>query len=165
MPLQTVRDSLSQVQPSGKRGASDLYAIKDAARVLVRADETEDETVRRILRTHHTDLPKMLSKEYWLAETHRQRYMVAAGELWPTTKVVEWLSDAYKTIRLSLMLLADTVERQEALTNTQRRVLVDLVDAALNDAAERLIRGFKNERKVKVGGPSPPEEDDDDSEL
>jgi hypothetical protein len=165
MPLQTVRDSLAQVPPSGKRGQSDLYSIKDAAKVLIRNDETDAEQVRRILKTHHTDLPKMLSKEFWLAETHRQRYMVAAGQLWPTTKVVEWLADAYKTIRLSLMLMADTVERQETLTNTQRKTIIEMIDATLNDAAERLIRGFKDKRESEVGGPSSPEEDDGDAEL
>lgn len=165
MPMQTVRDSLREVPPCGKRAGRDIYTIPDAAMVLIREAETDAEQVRRILKLHHTDLPKMLSKEFWLAETHRQRYMVAAGDLWPTTKVVEWLSEAYKTIRLSLMLMADTVERQETLTNTQRDVIVALVDATLNDAADRLNRGFKNQRKDAVSGPPPPEEDDDNSEL
>lgn len=165
MPQQTVRDSLRDVTPCGKRAGRDLYHIRDAAKVLIRDSETDAEQVRRILKLNHTDLPRMLSKEFWLAETHRQRYMVAAGELWPTTKVVELLSDAYKTIRLSLMLLADTVERQEALTDVQRQTLVALVDATLNDAAERLIRGFKNKRELEGGGPPSQEEDDGDEEL
>lgn len=165
MPLQTVRDSISNIPPCGKRGASDLYHIKDAAKVLVRNDETEAETVSRILRTHHTDLPKMLAKEYWAGQTAKQRYEIVAGDLWPTSKVVEWLSDSYKTIRLSLMLMADTVERQEALTNIQRQIIVQMIDATLNDAAERLSRGPKNQRDTEVSGSSPSKEDDGDEGL
>lgn len=165
MPLQTVRDSLSEVPPCGRRGASDLYHIKDAARVLVRSDETDAEQVSRILRTRHSDLPKLLSKEYWAGQTAKQRYEIVAGDLWPTTKVVEWLSDSYKTIRLSLMLMADTVERQEALTPTQRQVIVQMIDATLNDAAERLKSGPENKRDTEVSGSSPSKKDDGDEGL
>lgn len=165
MPLQTVRDSLVEVVPCGIRGKSDLYAIKEAARVLIRDDDTEAETVSRILRLRHTDLPKMLSKEYWAGQTAKQRYEIVAGDLWSTTKIVEWLSDAYKTLRLSLMLMADTVEREEALTPTQRQTITRMIDATLNDAAERLIRAFKDKRELEVGGSTPPQEDDGDEGL
>lgn len=164
-PQQTIRDNMRHISPCGKRANTDVYHIRDAAAVLLRAEEDEPAMVRRLLKMHHSELPKTLSKEFWLAETHRQRFMVASGQLWPTTKIVEWLSDAYKTIRLSLMLMADTVDRQEALTNTQRQTVIQMIDATLNDAAERLIHGFKNKRELESGGSAPPEEDDGDDEL
>lgn len=164
IPVATVRDNLVGVIPSGKRGNVDLYPIRAAAQALLPL-EADDETVRRILKLNHTSLPKMLAKEFWLAETHRQRFQLTAGELWPTEKVVEWLSDSYKQIRLALMLMADSVDREEALTDKQRQVIIGLVDATLNDAADRLVYEFKNRRDDSSHEAASSQEDDGDQEL
>lgn len=165
VPLQTVKDNIGDLIPSGKRGNSDVYSIKDAASRILRSDEDDPEMVRRILRMNHTALPKMVSKEFWLAETHRQKYMITAGELWPTSKVVAWLSEAFKAVRLALMLLPDAVDREEALTNKQRDVIVTAVDATLNDAADRLVNEFANGRDPTSYEATSSEENGDDAEL
>ena len=159
-----VSSRLAGLMPCGKRGSFDLYNVRDAARLLVDPfDETE--TVERILRMNHTQLPKMLSKEYWTAQRLKQQYEREAADLWPTTQVVELAGEAFKTLRLSLQLLADTIEREAGLSEKQRAIVLASVDSALNDMRERLVDGFKNRRAAAGGGPAPPGEDDGDAEL
>jgi hypothetical protein len=146
MPLQTVRDSLKDVPPSGKRGARELWRVDQVAQYLIRDSENEAEQIERILKLKHTELPKQLSKEFWFAQTYKQKYDISAGNLWPTEEVIAKAGDAFKTMRLSLQLMADTVDRNEALSEKQRQTILDLVDGTLNDMREKLIYAFKNRR-------------------
>lgn len=165
MPLQTVRDSIKDIPPCGMRGARQLYRVNEVAPRLIRSQEDEVATVDRILRMHHTDLPKMLSKEYWYAQTQKQKYDVAAGNLWPTEDVIKLVGEAFKTIRLSLQLMSDTVERNEVLTEKQRQTILDLVDATLNDMREKLIHAFKNRRVPALDAEASPGQDDRYADL
>lgn len=165
MPLQTVRDSIKDVPPAATRGGRQLWLVHEVAPKLIRSNEDEAATVDRILRMHHTDLPKMLSKEYWYAQTQKQKYDVAAGNLWPTDAVMKLAGDAFKTIRLSLQLMSDTVERNEVLTEKQRRTILDLVDATLNDMREKLIYAFKNRRVPTLDAKASSGEDDRYADL
>lgn len=165
VPVQTVKDNIADLIPSGKRGNSNVYSVKEVATRILRSDEDDPEMVRRILRLNHTSLPKLVSKEYWLAETHRQKYMITAGELWPTSKIVSWLSDAFKAIRLALMLLPDAVDREESLSDKQRDIIVTAVDATLNDAADRLVNEFKNRQHDPSYETASSGQDGDDEEL
>lgn len=146
MPLQTVRDSLKDIPPTSRRGARDLWRVDQVASLLIRDGENEVEQIERILKLKHTELPKQLSKEFWFAQTYKQKYDLAAGNLWKTEEVIEKAGDAFKTIRLSLQLMADTVDRNESLTEKQRQTILDLVDGTLNDMREKLIYAFKNRR-------------------
>lgn len=159
-----VRSRLAPLDPCGKRGQFALYSVKDAARLLVDPFD-EEETVERILRMNHTQLPKMLSKEFWQGQRLKQQVEREAGDLWPTTQVVELAGEAFKTLRLSLMLMADTVEREAGLSEKQRSMILALVDATLTDMRERLVDGFANRREPARGGPPPPQEDDDGADL
>jgi hypothetical protein len=143
MPLATVKDRIVGLAPSGRRGSSDVYAIPDAARRLVSALD-DDELVRQVLRTKHTELPPTLRREFWMAELNRQKVEERAGNLWPTDLVVQKAGDAFKTLRLSLQLLSDQVERNETLTNKQRQIILNLVDMALQDMRDKLIDGFRS---------------------
>lgn len=146
MPLQTVRDSIKEIPPAGKRGAREIYRVDQVAAALIRDSESEADQIERILKLKHTELPKMLSKEFWYAQTQKQKYDIAAGNLWATEDVIARAGDAFKTMRLSLQLMADTVDRNESLTETQRQTILDLVDGTLNDMREKLIYAFKNRR-------------------
>jgi hypothetical protein len=159
-----VRSKLVDLKPSGSRGASDVYDLAAAARLLVRPFD-DAEVVERILRMNHTELPKMLSKEFWYAQTQKQKYELAAGDLWPTTQIVEMAGDAFKTLRLSLQLLPDTIDREATLSEKQRETVQRVIDSALNDMRERLINGFENRRVASGSGSESSEEDDEDEEL
>lgn len=154
-----VKQKLVEMRPSGKRGASDVYDVGEAARLLVRPFD-DAEMVERVLKMNHTELPKMLSKEFWYAQTQKQKYEAAAGDLWPTLQVVEMAGEAFKTLRLSLQLLPDTLDREAALSEKQRETVQRVVDATLNEMRERLIDAFENRRGFTVSGSESPDEDD-----
>ena len=155
-----VRIKLASLKPCGERSGFPIYKIRDAARLLVPpADDAEQ--VARILRMAHTELPNTLRKEFWQAETSRQKFQREAGDLWATSEIVEFVGGAFKTLRLSLQLLADAVEREGTLTDTQRLTIQRLVDATLDDMRERMIHGFENRREPAVGGSDAPEENDE----
>lgn len=144
-----VQQRLTDLPSSGTRNGRPVYRMRDAAPKLVpRLDEDAD-VIERILRMKHTDLPKMLSKEYWTGQLNKQRYETLAGDLWPTAQVMEYVGGAYKTIRLSLQLLIDAVERETTLTEVQRRVIQDLVDATLEDMRETLQKQVKKNVRAK----------------
>jgi hypothetical protein len=123
--------------------------------------------VRQVLRMKHTELPPALRREFWMAELNRQKVEERAANLWPTDKVVEKAGEAFKTLRLSLQLLADQVERNDVLTNKQRSVILNLVDMALLDMRDKLIDGFRarNGRKHSLDTASASNEDLAEAEL
>jgi len=108
----------------------------------------------------------MLSKEFWYGQNQRLNYLERTGELWSTGAVVELASDAFKTLRLSLMLLPDAVERETGLTVKQREIITNLVHNALEDMREKLVDGVKRSRGASSGKAfTPSETDDADTEL
>jgi hypothetical protein len=152
------------IRPNGSRNGIKVYRIRDVAPKFVKVTE-DAELVDRILRMKHTDLPKMLSKEYWAGKLAKQKYEMLKGDLWPTTKILEHVGGAYKTIRLSLMLMVDAVERETAFTEHQRRLLVDLIDTTLEDARERLQDGRSNRRKGALAQTVASSEDEQHADL
>lgn len=109
-------------------------------------DEAQADLVSRVLSMHHTDLPKMLAKEYWYGQNQRLNYLERIGDLFDTSAVVELASDAFKTIRLSLMLVSDAVEREAGLTLAQREIIDRLMHTALETMREKLIDGLEHSR-------------------
>lgn len=152
-----VRARIGDVPPRTKRGNMDVWRVKDVASRLSKMDGSMTDVVRRVLETHHTDLPKMLSKEFWQGQNSRLKYLRDVGELWDTTAVVELASEAFKTLRLSLMLASDAVERETGLTLRQREIIENLMHEALNDAREKLVVRFTDLRKNTSGKAFAPE--------
>jgi hypothetical protein len=143
-----VRSRLQDVPSSGMRNGRATYRMRDAAPKLMRMVE-DAELVERILRMKHTQLPPALAKEFWQGQLNKQRFETLAGDLWPTVQVMEYVGGAYKTIRLSLQLLMDAVERETTLTDVQRRIIQDLVDATLEDMRETLQKAVKKNVRAK----------------
>jgi len=153
-----VRMRIGDIPPRAKRGTLDVWRVRDVAPRLVKMDDTMTEMVSRILSMHHTDLPKMLSKEYWYGQNQRIKFLKEIGELWDTSAVVELASEAFKTLRLSLMLASDTVERETGLTIKQREIIENLMHEALNDAREKLVVRLTDLRKNSRGKAFAPQE-------
>jgi hypothetical protein len=164
MPMTTVKDRIVGLPPCARRNGTDVYSIPEAARRLVSALD-DAELVRQVLRMKHTELPPSLRREFWMAELNRQKVEVNASNLWPTDKVVEKAGAAFKTLRLSLQLMADQVERNETLTNKQRKTILDLVDMTLQDMRDKLIDGFNDGRKRSLDAESAPDTDDSEADL
>lgn len=160
----TVKNKMAGARPSGTRNGKDVFRLRDAAPRLIKVTE-DDAMVNRILNMNHTELPKMLSKEYWQGQLNRQKYEKERGDLWETTKIIEYVGNAYKTLRLSLQLMIDAVERETTLTEVQRRVIQDMIDATLDDMRESLQNGIKDQRKPTSYETAPSQEDDRYADL
>lgn len=149
---------LENVPPTRRVGGISTWRISDVAHKLVRIDDSMSDLISTVLSTHHTDLPKMLSKEYWYGQNQRLRYMRDIGDLWDTHAVVELASEVFKTLRLSLMLAADSVERETGLTLGQREIIENLMHAALEEAREKLVGSLVKQRKNSSGKAFAPRE-------
>lgn len=132
-------EKLHGVQPVGRRGNADIYSIPEVAPKLVRPDYDIEAYIKKM---NHTDLPKMLSKEYWAGQRSRQEYMLKAGDLWETAKVIENVGELVKLIRMSMLLLVDAVERQVELTPRQREIIKELADGTLRDLHKTVVEKF-----------------------
>jgi hypothetical protein len=138
----TVSKKLAALAPIGVRGGHPIYKLSEAARYLVEPIYDPEEVIRRM---NHRDLPPTLLKEFWTGQRAKQQYEEQAGHLWRTENVIEYLGEAFKVIRMSLLLLGDSVERETQFTERQRDILKRLVDSTLNGAADALVRKFGEE--------------------
>jgi hypothetical protein len=153
-----VRLRIGDIPPRSKRGSYDVWRVRDVAPRLAKIDEDMTEMVRRVLATHHTDLPKMLSKEFWYGQNQRLKYLQSVGELWDTAAVVDLCGEVFKTLRLSLMLSADAVGRESSLTLKQRHTIETMMHAALEDAREKLVVRLSHLRQTSNGKSFAPKE-------
>lgn len=151
MDRKEVRKRIGDVRPYRTIGLQEMYRVKDVATKLVRIDDNMTDIVSRIMATHHTDLPKMLSKEYWYGQNQRLRFLRDTGDLWDTEAVVTLASEVFKTLRLSLMLSADAVERETALSEKQRSLIENIMHQALEEAREKLVVSLSHLRKTTNG--------------
>ncbi len=162
MSMSDVKARIAGLRAVAWRSGYEVYSFKDAAQRLCKPPA---DIIERVLRMHPNDLPKMLAKEWWMAENQRLTYMERKKDLWPTKEVIELAGDAFKTMRLSLMLITDAVEREAGLDDKQREVITRLVYSALEDMREKLVDGFNYRRDNKVGEPVAQSEDEPASDI
>jgi hypothetical protein len=163
--IRKIKAKLHGLAPVKIRTGHPIYSVKEAARYLVEPIWPIDEYITRM---NHADLPMMLRKEYWAGMRSKQIYEMAKGDLWPTDRVIEHLSDILKTISLSLKLSQDVVNRETALTIEQRRIITQLMDRALAEAHNVLEKAMTNrivEEGVSGGDSTSAEVDAEDDEL
>lgn len=124
---------------TNKRG-NKVYLIREAASRIVRPGYEIEEYIRQM---SPQELPPLLSKEYWNGQNARVKFEETMGNLWPTEKVVEAFSSALASLRMSILLIQDTVERERALTEDQRSIIQRVMDSAINDCREGIIEKLK----------------------
>jgi hypothetical protein len=129
-------EKLHGVPPSGRKGAASLYKIYDVAPYLVRPIFDIETYIKKM---HHNELPKLLTKEFWAGQRSRQEFELKAGQLWPTAKVIEKVSEVFKLVKMSALLATDNLERSTELTDKQRDVINGAMRGMLLDL-ERMIR-------------------------
>ncbi len=132
------------VTPCGKRKGREIYSIKEVAAYLCPPPYDIDEFVQRM---SIADLPSILRKEFWAGLRSRQLYEKEAAELWPTSEVVDMVSALFKTIRMSLLLTRETVERETELTDRQRDIVLRVIDNALEDAHAKITSQFAKTKR------------------
>ena len=170
MDRRTLIPRISSVAPCGKRGQIDLYQIRDVAPYLVKPAGNIEEYIRKM---RPNDLPPVLQKEYWNGQRAKQAYLENNGDLWRTDRIVEVLSTVFQTLKMSLLLIPDAIERRSTLSDGQQQELRDQIDVALAQMRQALIDQFAGDTGADGTGPgidtdhgerepAPAEDDDDD---
>lgn len=130
------------VEPCGRRGSIEIWQIRDIAPYLVKPAGSIEDYIKRM---RPNDLPPLLSKEYWNGQRARQKFEEEEGDLWRTDKVIETLAEAFKTVRMNLLLIPDALERSTSLSDHQRDELQTLIDATLQGLRDALVEQFNRE--------------------
>lgn len=136
----TLPRRLRGLRPSGTRNQTQTYKIREAAARLVRPGYSIEQYLQRM---HPNELPVGLMKEFWAGQKSRQDYERKAGDLWSTAEVVEALAEAFKTARMTILLMPETVERETGVTDAQRKVIRRLTDGLIDDMRQALVERFQ----------------------
>jgi len=137
----TLPKRLRGLRPSGTRNNTSTYKIREAASRIVKPGYAIEYYLRTM---NHSELPPLLTKEYWNGQRARQIYEENAGDLWRTAQVVEGFAEAFKTLRMSLLLMADAVDRETELSEPQRKIIKRMIDGAIDELREKMVERFKD---------------------
>jgi hypothetical protein len=137
----TLPRRLKGIRPSTTKSGVNHYKIKEVAARLVKPGYSIEQYIRRM---HPNEMPVGLMKEFWAGQGSRQNYEIKNGDLWPTAQVVEALAEAFKDARMTILLFAETVERESGITDPQRLVIRRLADGLIDDMRESLVKKFEN---------------------
>lgn len=137
----TLPRRLHGLRPSGVRNNASTFKIREAAARLVKPGYSIEQYLQRM---HPNELPVGLMKEFWAGQKSRQEFEIKAGDLWPTAQVIEGYAEAFKTARMTILLMPETVERETGVTDAQRKVLRRLTDGLIEELRESLVEKFKN---------------------
>jgi hypothetical protein len=133
VPPERVRNAIKEnhIAPVARRSSSiDIYCISEVVPYLLKPAMSDDEYIQKM---KHSDLPPTVRKEFWAAMRSRQLYEIEAGDLWPTDRVQEHIISMFKLVNLSLRQMADQVERETSVTDSQRSVIIRLCDETLRN--------------------------------
>jgi len=149
------------VSPAGMRAGFPIYHIREVAPYLVKPPYDMDQFIQKM---SVADLPFMLRKEFWAGRKSQQDYELKAGELWPTQDVVDGFSEVFKTLKLSILLMRETVERETNLTPKQRAIMQQIIDNGLEELYAKTVSKFSErkqpKRRAKLSDPEPEREPD-----
>lgn len=132
---------LEGLSPSGERRGAKVYWIDEAAQRLVKPGYEIEDFIRRM---HQSEIPPLVAKEFWNGQRARQAYEENEGDLWRTGEMVAAFAEAAQTVRTSMLLFRDALEREEALTEEQSETVQALIDGAIKDIQEALVERFLN---------------------
>lgn len=141
MDPKVVMPKVSSLVPVGRRRGTPIYSIPEAAARLVKPGY---EIERVIMNMNHSDLPPMLQNAFWSAQKTRASYEEMIGDLWRTSKVVRLISVLFNSVRMILLLLPDTIEREAGLTREQKQVVRRVVEGALVEGRKAIIKEFED---------------------
>ncbi len=136
----TLPQRMKGIIPCGKRNGYKVYKIREAAGRLVKPGFEIEQFIRQM---SPQELNPLLLKEFWNGQRARLTYEREMGNLWPTEDVVALFAVLENGIRQTMLLLVDDIEREEGLTDGQRKVFRRITDAAITLFKEKLTEAFK----------------------
>lgn len=138
----TMPKRIRGIQSTGKnRRGHKVYSIREVASRIVRPGYEIEEYIRQM---SPQELPPLLSKEYWNGQNARVKFEETMGNLWPTEKVIEAFSAGLAALRMTILLIQDTVERERSLNEEQREIVQRVMDSAINDCREAIQEKMKD---------------------
>lgn len=140
MDPKVVTSKVSSLVPVGRRRGTSVYSIPEAASRLVKPGY---EIERVIMNMNHSDLPPMLQNAFWSAQKTRAAYEEMIGDLWRTSRVVRLISVLFNSVRMILLLLPDTIEREAGLSREQKAVVRRVVEGALVEGRKAIMKEFE----------------------
>lgn len=153
MKAPDVSRRLAGVDPVGVgRQGNPLYRISEAAARLIRIPVTPEMITAHLRRMNPKDLPSLLNKIFWEGLTARRKYQEIASELWHTADVALVASEAFQSLRMSILLIPDALMNETELSERQLKIVQSMIDNALEEARERLINRLG---AVELSGPRP----------
>lgn len=136
-----VTQKVSPLIPVGRRRGTPIYSVAEAAQRLVKPGY---EIERVIMNMNHSDLPPMLQSAFWNSQKARAVYEEMIGDLWRTSKVVRLISVLFNSVRMALLLLPDTLEREAGLNTEQRAVVRRVIEGALVEGRKAIKKEFED---------------------
>lgn len=130
-----------------------LYDLKTAAAYLVEA-RIDPEDIIKSLRKE--DLPPSISTAYWDAQLKKQKWEEQAGQLWRTDAISSVIGSMFQTIKFTIQLWADTLERQTGLSEEQR----ELLNALTDELQQQMFDSLRENAKENMTKPQLAELDD-----
>lgn len=124
------------VRRRGTKMLTTFYSVKEAAAYLVTPAFSTADYLRAVKRG---ELPPALQQQIWDALLKRQKWEENAGQLWRTEKVREVLGGTFQTIKFTIQLWADTVERETELNQSQRNAIIRMADALQKEIYDALV--------------------------
>ena len=173
---------VKEYRKRGRTQNQNVYDLATAASYLVEPNISVEDVLSKIRRE---DLPPAINTAFWDAQLKRQKWEENAGQLWRTETIRASIGGMFQSMKFTIQLWADTIERQTGLTEEQREVLNEMTDAlqadlftALQDNAasqmtgpqlaelQGMLEAAKQEPKIVVNTAllEGPEDDDPDIE-
>ncbi len=142
----TVKERLADC-PSVTDGTTAIrrYRIRDAAPYMVKTAFTADQFVAIMKRG---ELPDALRKDFWDAMLKQQKWEENAGELWRTETVREVMTDTFQTIKFTMQLWVDNLERTTILSEEQRAAIGVMVDGLQQEVYSSLVENAAKSRTL-----------------
>ena len=135
---------LADLTPVGiGRQGNPIYKLAEAASRLVKIPVTEELITAHLRRMNPKDLPPLLNKLFWDSMIVRRKYEEQAGELWLSTDVLASASEAFQSIRTSLLLIPDMLRGETEISEAQLSLVQRVIDDGLEQLHERLVSDFR----------------------
>jgi hypothetical protein len=143
----TVINRLAGVRPIrlGARHAP-IYSIADAAPRLVKAEINYLDALKNM---RPQDLPPMLQAVFWDAMIKKLDWEKKAKHLWHTSDVLDVLTDLFGTIRVTMQLWPEELEKAHKLSDEQ----LNFVRAQVDSLQGQLYEKMTSRAKLSQTGP------------
>jgi hypothetical protein len=121
---------VKEYRKRGTKQVQNIYDLPTAAAYLVEPKISVEEVLAQIKRE---DLPPAINTAFWDAQLKRQKWEENAGQLWRTETIRSTIGGMFQTIKFTIQLWADTIERQTGLSEEQRDILNGMTDSLQQD--------------------------------